>query len=1038
MTRNHILSSVRSLCLLAIAGMFFAVHTLCAQEMFPVNGVQDKRPHVYAFTNARIVVSPSQTLNNATLVVRKDVIEAIGVSVPIPADAIVVNASGKTIYASFIDLDSEYGMPTTPPEPFIPGPTQTESKQKGAYYWNQAIRADKQAYTVFQLPPPPPTLPNLPPPVSQSADYRNAGFGIVQTFPHDGIARGVACVVSLADAKENIVLLKDRSSAQYSFSKGSSRQDYPSSLMGSIALLRQLYYDGQWYNQFLQKKEYNITLDAFLEAQKLPQIFDAGDDQNILRAHRIADEFGVRYVLRGSGYEYQSLRAIADTKAALILPVNFPQTFDVEDPFDAQLVSLAEMKHWELASSNPAMVEKAGISFALTSAGIARKAEFLENIRTAIRMGLSKERALSALTIVPAGMLRMTDRVGTLEKGKLANFFIASGDIFEKETIIHQHWIQGIKHDGTAPDLLDIRGTYSLVLSGAETMNYTLTLSGAIDKPKAEFQKAGDSTKFVGAVERVGSSVNIRFALDAKSKQDITLNGSIENVSSLLANTTKTMAWSGKGRTPTAGWATWSATRVQVFEPKPVPADTANLSMMPGSVLFPFHDFGFKELPKQETVLFKNATLWTAEADSILPNTDILLQNGRIMRIGKNLSEPLARIIDATGKHITPGIIDEHSHIAATGGINEATQSVTSEVRIGDIINAKDVNIYRQLAGGVTTSHILHGSANAIGGQTMLIKLRWGATPEQMKFENADGFIKFALGENVKQANWGDFNTTRYPQTRMGVEQVILDGFNRAREYEEEWKKFNALTKTQQAQTPTPRKNLELDALVEILNKKRFITCHSYIQSEITMLIRLAEQFGFTVNTFTHILEGYKVADKLKAHGANASSFSDWWAYKAEVIDAIPYNGAILNYVGVNTSFNSDDAEMARRLNQEAAKAVKYGNVPQHDALKFVTLNPAKMLHIDNRTGSLKVGKDADIVVWNTNPLSIYAKAEKTFIDGTCYFDIERDLQLRLSAQTERTRLIQKLLDAKRTGKPVQKPVRRFFVDEHYHCDSVE
>ncbi len=1008
--------------------------------MFPVNGVHDKRPAVYAFTNARIVVSPAQTVNNATLLIRNGIIEAVGTSVTIPTGTIVYNATGKTIYASFIDIDSEYGMPVVPPEPFTFGPPQIESKQKGAYYWNQAIRSEKNAHQLFTIPPAPPVPPNLPPnippPLSQAAEYRNAGFGAVQTFPHDGIARGVACVVSLADAKENIVLLKDRSSAQYSFNKGTSRQDYPSALTGAIALLRQLYYDGQWYNQFLQKQEYNITLDAFLAAQKLPQIFDAGDDQNILRADRVGDEFGIQYIIRGNGTEYQNVRAIVETKAPLILPLVYPQAYDVEDPFDAQIITLPEMKHWELAPTNAAAMEKAGINFALTSAGIARKADFLENLRTAVRMGLSKEKALSALTTTPATLLRINDRIGSLEKGKVASFFIASGDIFEKETIIHQHWVQGIKHDATQPDMVDIRGTYSLTLSGDVQANYTLFVSGTTDKPVVDIQKSGDSTKYKATLDRNASNVNLRFTTDAKSKQDITLNGSTENFTTLLTTAGQPVVWSGKGRMPSSAWVNWTATRSQLFEPKPAPADTTSITL--GTVPLPFHDFGFTELPKQETVLIKNGTLWTAEADSIMTNTDILLQNGRITRIGKNLSEPLARIIDAKGKHITPGIIDEHSHIAISNGINEGTQSITSEVRMGDVINSKDVNIYRQLAGGVTTSHLLHGSANAIGGQTTLIKLRWGSAPEQLKFENADGFIKFALGENVKQAHWGDFNTVRYPQTRMGVEQTILDGFTRAKEYEAEWKKFNTLTKAQQAQTPTPRRDLELDALVEILNKKRFITCHSYVQSEITMLMRLAEQFGFTVNTFTHILEGYKVADKLKAHGASASSFSDWWAYKAEVIDAIPYNGAILNYVGVNTSFNSDDAEMARRLNQEAAKAVKYGNVPQHEALKFVTLNPAKMLHIDNRTGSLKVGKDADVVIWNDNPLSIYAKAEKTFVDGICYYDIERDAQLRTGAQTERSRLLQKLLDAKRSGKPVQKPVRRIFTDDHYHCDTVE
>jgi imidazolonepropionase-like amidohydrolase len=406
-----------------------------------------------------------------------------------------------------------------------------------------------------------------------------------------------------------------------------------------------------------------------------------------------------------------------------------------------------------------------------------------------------------------------------------------------------------------------------------------------------------------------------------------------------------------------------------------------------------------------------------------------LIDKGKIISVGKNINAGDAKVIDGKGKHLTAGIIDEHSHIALTRGVNEATQSVTSEVRIGDAIDPTDIDIYRQLAGGVTTSQLLHGSANPIGGQSAIIKLRWGKTAEEMKFEGADGFIKFALGENVKQSNWGERNTIRYPQTRMGVEQVYYDAFIRAKEYEQK-------LKSSSKDKLVVRKDLELDALVEILNKKRFITCHSYVQSEINMLMHVADSMGFKVNTFTHILEGYKVADKMKAHGAGGSSFADWWAYKYEVIDAIPYNGAIMNKVGITTAFNSDDAEMARRLNQEAGKAVKYGNVPEEEALKFVTLNPAKLLHIDNRVGSIKTGKDADMVLWSDHPLSIYAKAEKTFVDGIAYYDIEKDVVLREEVTRERARLIQKMLTEKKVGNATQKPEKK--EKKHYHCDDYE
>ncbi len=303
-----------------------------------------------------------------------------------------------------------------------------------------------------------------------------------------------------------------------------------------------------------------------------------------------------------------------------------------------------------------------------------------------------------------------------------------------------------------------------------------------------------------------------------------------------------------------------------------------------------------------------------------------------------------------------------------------------------------------------------------------------------MLIENADGFIKFALGENVKQSNAGDFNSIRFPQTRMGVEQVYYDHFHQAREYGLAWKAYNASLKSKNP-LPKPRKDLELEALLEILEKKRFITCHSYVQSEINMLMHMADSMGFRINTFTHILEGYKVADKMKAHGAAASSFSDWWAYKMEVREAIPHNGAMMHRQGLVVAFNSDDAEMARRLNQEAAKAVKYGGLSEEEAWKFVTLNPAKMLHLDQRMGSLKVGKDADIVIWNNNPLSVYAMAEKTFVDGRCYFDREEDGFLFQEQWNERKILMDEMQKAIANGDQPQKPKGR--KRRHFHCNSV-
>lgn len=430
-------------------------------------------------------------------------------------------------------------------------------------------------------------------------------------------------------------------------------------------------------------------------------------------------------------------------------------------------------------------------------------------------------------------------------------------------------------------------------------------------------------------------------------------------------------------------------------------------------LVYPLSAFGREQIPpRPSVVLFQGATVWTCGPAGVLEQASVLVRDGRIEAVGRDVvAPPGALVVDCRGRHLTPGIIDCHSHMATDGGINEATQSVTAEVRVGDFIDATDVNIYRQLAGGVTSSHILHGSANTIGGQCQLIKLRWGLLPEELKFREAPPTIKFALGENVKQSNW-DRNSGRYPQSRMGVDEVVRDSFQAARDYLAEHARWQAMR-----QGLPPRRDLELEALAEILEQKRWIHCHSYRQDEILALLRTLEGFGVRVQTLQHILEGYKVADAMRKHGAAGSSFADWWAYKIEVWDAIPFNGALMHQAGVVVSFNSDDRELARHLNHEAAKAVKYGGVPPAEALKFVTLHPAQQLRVDSWVGSLEPGKQADLVVWSGAPLSTMSRCEQTWVDGRRYFDREEDRQFRQRAATIRTRLVQKILSS---GEPLR------------------
>jgi len=998
-----------------------------AQVTFPVNGVADPRTGCYAFTNATIVKDGQTTLHGATLVIRDGKITGVGTNAAIPKDAVVINCSGKFIYPSLIDIYTDYGIPQPQrPTPAAGGffaPQQFASNTKGAYGWNQAIKTEINAADIFTVDD------------KSAKTLRDIGFGSVLTHQKDGIARGTGAFVTLADEKENLVIVKDKASANYSFNKGTSTQSYPGSMMGSVALIRQTYLDAQWYKGRPAKEGINMSLQAWNDEQNLPQVFDANDKWADIRADRIGDEFGVQYIIKGGGNEYQRIADISATKAPFILSLSFPQPQDVEDPNDAKYVSLADLKHWELAPTNPAAFEKANIPFALTSADLRDTKQFWTNLRKAIEYGLSESKAFEALTKTPATWLGVYDKVGSLDEGKLANFLITTGPLFNEKTNIIENWVQGHKYEVKEEAWTNVAGTYDLVLNTTSgTANYTLDVKNentanviAKDTLTGKFNYEGKLVKLsfstVPSKRSEGQQEHGNKASAARGGASIRLSG-VNNGD----------VWQGSGVDTLGNPLTWTATLIKAKESVDSSKGKAPLKL--GKVNYPFGAYGWDSLPHQENLLIKNATVWTNEKEGILPNTDVLMKNGTIAQIGKNLSDASAKVIDGTGQYLSPGVIDEHSHIAAFS-INEGAQSVTSEVRIGDNLNPEDINIYRQLSGGVTSSHILHGSANTIGGQTQLIKLRWGVNDEDLKFKGADPFIKFALGENVKRTAATQGNT-RYPDTRMGVEEVQMDAFARAADYQKQLKDAEQATKKKGGEAQmSVRRDLELDALVEIMTAKRFITCHSYVQSEITELMRVADKFGFKVNTFTHILEGYKVADKMKAHGASASTFSDWWAYKLEVQDAMAYNAAIMVKEGLNVCINSDDAEQARHLNQEAAKSVKYGGLTEEEAFKMVTLNPAKALHVDDRVGSIKVGKDADLVLWSDNPLSVYAKANKTIVDGIVYFDRDRDKELRKQISAERNRLIQKMI-AEGKNNPKDVIPARPSLQVVLHCEDYE
>ena len=893
---------------------------LSQKEYFPTNsGVKVVNEPYKAFVNATIVVNSEKTIENGTLIFRDGKIIDVGSGIKIPKNSIVIDKKDKFIYPSFIETTSSMSVKEAKRLAYSTRSAMYGPTREG-FYWNDHILSDYRAYLDYKYD------------TNKAKELRASGFGVVNTHRANGIHSGTGILLALSDSSnENQRVLSNNSTEFYSFTRNAlSNQSYPTSIMGSMALIRQFFHDLEWYSKG-QAKNKDYAIEAAIKNTSMPKIWNSGSNLNFLRALKISKELDIPFAVVGSGLEYMDLNAIRQYKNKLIIPVNFPAAYDVSDPDLTKKISLGSLREWNQAPSNLYMLEKNDIQFSVTSSGLKKKSELLPNLRKAIRRGLSTKQALDALTVNPASILKVKGVTGELTKGSYANFLVTSKPIFDEKSEIYENWVLGEKH--------------------------------VVKKENKE-----------------------------TPKNKVAVNDTIKKADN---------------------------------KPKVI-------DFIP--VTFPNKAYGNKSVPKAENMIIRNATVWTNEKDGILQNTDVAVSNGVIVEIGQNLANNNgSKEIDGTNKHLTAGVIDEHSHIAASS-INESGHNSSAEVTIEDVINPNDISIYRTLTGGVTTIQILHGSANPIGGQSAIVKLKWGETAENMLMKDAAKFIKFALGENVKQSNWSSYS--RFPQSRMGVEQVFVDFFQRAKEYGQQWDKYNNLSKRAKSKTPKPRYDIEMEVVWEILRGERHISCHSYVQSEINMLMKVAESFGIKINTFTHILEGYKVATKMAKHGAGGGSFSDWWAYKYEVIDAIPYNGPILSEAGVLVAYNSDNAEMIRRLNQEAAKAVKYGGLSEEEAWKYVTLNPAKLLRIDDKVGSIAIGKHADLVIWSHNPLSIYAVAEKTIIEGAIFYDYSKLDKKIEQNEKEREIIITQLKEAKKGGAKTQPaPV----IDKRYfECETID
>ena len=970
------------------------------------DGQREATPRWHALTGARLVLAPGRVVESGTLVLRDGIIVAAGRDVAVPAGARVWQLDGRTVYAGFIDLASTLGVPAAlrpgragrpmwglaaelPAAPANPAEAPRRLNGRVLAARNNAVRAEQDVAQQLEFKP------------DEIKAVRELGFTTLLTGPASGIFRGQGALIATAEPRDSKALVITPRVAQHLSSEVDRSGDsaYPASLRGAMALLRQTLNDARWYGTAVaaaekqggERVEPNATLEALgpvVDGRQLV-VFAAADEQDYSNLARLRDEFKLRLIAQGNGFEYRRAAQLKAAGLPVIVPLAYPAAPEVENPDSALDVSLQTLQHWEQAPSNLVLLDRAGVSYAISASGLADpRKDFWPRLRSAVQRGLPADQALAALTTVPARLLGEQARLGTLEAGRIANLVVASGDLFSSDDArVELAFVDGNPLTTDAWDRFDARGSWAVDAAGAAGTPQRWEITGSADKPALRIDGGACDLSLRGR------QVIVRLPCGPAAGPASTIVA--EGRGTRLLGTLQ----AGNGvQQP------WSAQRVAAFADKAAAPEAAPSAP---SADYPAGAFGITPPVQPAVLLVRNATVWTQGPAGRLARADLLVQGGKIAAVGTDLALPAnAVVIDAAGKHLTPGLIDAHSHIAVRGDINEATNSVTAQVRVTDSMDATDIDIYRGLAGGLTTSHVLHGSANTIGGQSQLIKLRWGSDASGLIFEGAVPTIKFALGENVKGSNWGG---RRYPVTRMGVEQVLRDAFGAAREYRATWQAW----RDRPAGRPAPRRDLQLDALVEVLDGQRLVHIHAYRADEILMFVRWSKEMGIPVAAFQHVLEGYKVADAIASINAGGSTFSDWWAYKMEVYDAVPGNGVMMHKAGVLTSFNSDSAELHRRLNTEAAKAVKYGGLGEIDALNFVTLNPAKQLRIAQRTGSLEVGNDADFVVWSGHPLSTASRAEQTWIEGRRYFDLAQDGALRAAAQTERERLLAKALPAR-------------------------
>ena len=981
-------------------------------------------PDAIAITGACIHTAPGKVIESGNIVMRDGRIVAVGADVEIPVDAVVIDASGLVAYPGFIDAASDALLDRSRATPPVEGR-------------DPDFRRDVLAAT------PPDNRRGLTPEFAAHKalkledaplkDRRSGGLTAVHVLPLQPVAPGQGCCVSLSGLPQREALLCESVGCVFQLSPPPSdgqspTESYPVTIMGATAHLRQAFLDAGHAQK--QQRLYESGVDGIprpaadpvldvlsdvIRGERQPQ-FLADSRDEIDRALAFAAEHEIRPVLIGGREAAQRVERIKEAGAEVILRIDLGERPKIEENEPSEKLT-AELKppvrfqqdaqeRWDERAATAASLHEHGVRFAFSTQGLDKPAEWLKQVRLLIEHGLTADAALAALTRDAAEIVGCGDELGTLERGKLGHVVLMTGPLEDERSQVRHVVIDGrafefnkdakpVEPESTPAETLQLAGTWKVSIVAGEMQ----TTSGVLELTQTEARLNGTFSSEQGngrlsSGKVSGAEVEFVVAIGAGDREiPLTFKGTHSRNAESSEETIK-----GSLKSPFGAPTEWSAVRSPAeATPDDNPVQLAVETSGDAPDKEGDTEATTSELPTEldsdrvgpvrktgGNLLLQNGTVITV-AGPVLEQTDVLIVDGRIAEIGVDLeTDQEVTTIDVAGWFVMPGMIDTHSHIMIDGGVNEFSQSIVPEVRIRDVVRSNDSSEYRALAGGLTTARLLHGSANVIGGQDAVVKLKYGAPVDEHVLWDAPQGVKFALGENVKA------RTDRFPNTRMGVEATLKRAFFEALDYRRQWQEYDRAQERggrRARRMLEPRRDLRLEALAGILDQEVFIHCHCYRADEILMLLRTADELGIRIQSLQHVLEGYKIAPEILAHGASCSTFSDWWAYKIEAYDATPFNTTLLCKAGVNTVVKSDDAELIRHMNLEAAKSLRYGNMPEEAAIRMVTLNSARELNLDDRIGSIEVGKDGDIAVFNGHPFSPFSRCELTIIEGDVWFE---------------------------------------------------